>query len=165
MEVDGTVHIARVVPVPPTISPEARAFLSRPFPGEAAALDDSVAVYRELLKTYSLDHIAFYGTFAGAILTAQAAVRLKQLKMPQPAALGIFSVIGDYSQSSDTHAMYLCYAVDARLIVFEALPHAFWNDFHLAELREGYSYMADFLGGRVNVSPKLAKFGRVATSL
>ena len=62
-----------------------------PFP---AAVDDSVAVYKELLKTYKPEHIAIYGTSAGAILTAEVAARLKQLGLPQPAALGIFSEIG-----------------------------------------------------------------------
>ncbi len=40
-----------------------------PFP---AAVDDSVAVYKELLKTYKPDHIVIYGTSAGAILTARS---------------------------------------------------------------------------------------------
>src|SRR5579863_6699031 len=39
-----------------------------PFP---AAVDDSVAVYKELLKTYQPSHIVIYGTSAGAILTAE----------------------------------------------------------------------------------------------
>src|ERR1022692_1069998 len=44
-----------------------------PFP---AAVDDSVAVYKELLKTYSPNHVVIYGTSAGAVLTAQVAARL-----------------------------------------------------------------------------------------
>jgi monoterpene epsilon-lactone hydrolase len=73
-----------------------------PFP---AAVDDTVAVYRELLKTYKPTHIALYGTSAGAILTAETAVRLKQLNVPLPAALGIFSGMGDFSQPGDSQAM------------------------------------------------------------
>jgi monoterpene epsilon-lactone hydrolase len=34
--------------------------------------------------------------------------------------------------------------VDAQLIVFEALPHAFWNDVSLPESREAYKIMAGF---------------------
>jgi len=55
-----------------------------PFP---AAVDDAVAVYKELLKTYKPDHIVIYGTSAGAILTAEVAVKLKQLALPMPVAL------------------------------------------------------------------------------
>jgi acetyl esterase/lipase len=44
-----------------------------PFP---AAVDDVVAVYKELLKTYKPDSIGIFGTSAGAILTAEVAVRL-----------------------------------------------------------------------------------------
>lgn len=74
-----------------------------PFP---AAVDDSVAVYKELLKTYKPDHIVIYGTSAGAILTAQVAARLKQLSLPLPAALGIFSGMGDFARMGDSMSMY-----------------------------------------------------------
>ena len=70
-----------------------------PFP---AAVDDSVAVYKELLKTYKPGHIVIYGTSAGAILTAEVAVRLKQLGLPMPAALGIFSGLGDFARAGDS---------------------------------------------------------------
>ena len=66
-----------------------------PFP---AAVEDTVAVYKELLKTYAPRHIALYGTSAGAILTAEVAVRLRQLGLPLPAALGVFSGLGDLSR-------------------------------------------------------------------
>lgn len=74
-----------------------------PFP---AAVDDAVAVYRELLKTHKPGQIAIYGTSAGAILTAEVAVRLKQLSLPQPAALGIFSGFGDYARPGDSLHLY-----------------------------------------------------------
>jgi epsilon-lactone hydrolase len=175
-----------------------------------AAVDDTVAVYRELLKTYKPTHIALYGTSAGAILTAEVAVRLKQLGLPLPAALGIFSGMGDFSQYADSEALFslrgftgslpvpegkphdeeyvattnpkdpvlsplyadlhgmpptlfitstrdlllsgttilhrafLQSGDNAQLIVFEALPHAFWNDISLPETKEAYGYMATF---------------------
>jgi acetyl esterase/lipase len=55
-----------------------------PFP---AAVDDAVAVYKELLKTHKPEHIVIYGTSAGAILTGEVAVKLKQLGLPMPVAL------------------------------------------------------------------------------
>jgi acetyl esterase/lipase len=178
-----------------------------PFP---AAVDDSVAVYKELLKTYKPDHIAIYGTSAGAILTAEVAVKLKQLGLPLPAALGIFSGMGDFAIEGDSQAMYALrglsghldppktgeqlndyaartdlkdpvlspiYAdlhglpptlfitsgrdlllsgtanlerayvnagVDARMVMFDALPHAFWYDPRLPEALEANHMMADF---------------------
>ncbi len=74
-----------------------------PFP---AALDDSIAVYKELLKTYKASHIGIYGTSAGAILTAEVTVKLKQLGLPLPGVTGIFSGTGDLSQPGDSNAMY-----------------------------------------------------------
>jgi monoterpene epsilon-lactone hydrolase len=178
-----------------------------PFP---AAVDDSVAVYKELLKTYKPDHIVIYGTSAGAILTAEVAAKLKQLGLPQPAALGIFSGMGDFARAGDSqslyalrglsghldppapgahdpeyaastdakdpilspiysdlhglpptlfitsgrdlllsgtvnlHRAYLNAGVDARLVVFDALTHAFWYDPRLPEAQEANHMMADF---------------------
>jgi monoterpene epsilon-lactone hydrolase len=178
-----------------------------PFP---AAVDDAVAVYKDVLKTYKPGRIAIYGTSAGAILTAEVTVRLKQLGLPLPGALGIFSGLGDFDRHGDSQAMYALnglaghldppakgplvseyvgstnprdpvlspmYAdvhgfpptlfitsgrdmllsgttilhrkflqdgVDARLVVFEGLSHAFWNDAELPESKEAYGYMAKF---------------------
>ena len=74
-----------------------------PFP---AAVDDVVAVYRELLKTYKPNGIGIFGTSAGAILTCEVAVRLKQLGLPLPAALGAFSVLTDFSRPSDSRQIF-----------------------------------------------------------
>ncbi len=183
-----------------------------PFP---AAVDDTVAVYKELLKTYKPKNIALYGTSAGAILTGETAVRLKKLGLPLPGALGIFSGMGDFSRGGDSQAMYalnglsghldpptpevhnseyvgstdpkdpvlsplfadvqgfpptlfitsgrdillsgttilhrkfLEAGVDANLVVFEALPHAFWNDVSLPESREAFQIMAGFFNSRL----------------
>src|SRR5579859_4176577 len=74
-----------------------------PFP---AGLEDAVAVYKQLLKTYKPAHIAIYGTSAGAILTAEVTVKLKQLNLPLPGATGIFSGLGDFSQVGDSIALF-----------------------------------------------------------
>jgi epsilon-lactone hydrolase len=180
-----------------------------PFP---AGLEDAVAVYKELLKTYKPEHIGIYGTSAGAILTAELMVKLQQLKLALPATTGIFSGLGDFSQDGDSialfalngfsghleppkprarnseyfsassdskdpvlsplyadlsgfpptlfitsgrdlllsgttilHRAYLRAGVDAQLVVFEALPHAFWNNPALPESKEAHQLMASFL--------------------
>ncbi|MGA8159596.1 MAG: alpha/beta hydrolase fold domain-containing protein [Acidobacteriaceae bacterium] len=179
-----------------------------PFP---AGLDNVVAVYRELLKTYKPAHIAIYGTSAGAILTGEVAVKLRQLHMPMPGALGIFSGMGDFSRVGDSWAMYALNGLsghldppspnthdseyigstdprdpvlsplfadlrnmpptlfitsgrdlllsgttildraflragndNVQLVVFEGLPHAFWNDPNLPESKEADHLMAHF---------------------
>ena len=179
-----------------------------PFP---AAVDDVIAVYKELLKTYAPRSIGIFGTSAGAILTCEVAVRLKQLGLPLPAALGAFSVLTDFSRPSDSrqiftldglpgqlepadpkhapddpypgstdrkdpvlsplfadlkgmpptllvtstrdlllsdtamfHRALLSAGNDAQLVVFEALPHAFWYHFQLPETKECLELMAKF---------------------
>lgn len=175
-----------------------------------AAVDDTVTVYKELLKTYKPDHIVIYGTSAGATLTAEVAVKLKQAGLPMPAAFGIFSTVSDFTRLGDSWAMYtlsglaghleppspephdayyvgptdpkdpvlspiyadlhglpptlfvtsgrdallsstanlhrayLRAGVDARLVVFDALPHAFWYHPELPESIEANHLMADF---------------------
>src|SRR6185369_3149149 len=74
-----------------------------PFP---AAVDDVVAVYKELLKTYKPQNIGIFGTSAGAILTGESAVRFKQLGLPTPGALGEFSTLADFSRPSDSRQLF-----------------------------------------------------------
>ena len=179
-----------------------------PFP---AGLDDAVAVYKEILKTHKPGDVAIYGTSAGAILTGEVAARIKQLGLPEPGALGIFSGYGDWSQPADSEALislqglsghldipkprvngqrtyagstpltdpilsplfsdlggmpptlfitstrdlllsgtvilhraFLRAGDEAQLVVFEALPHAFWNNESLPETREADELMARF---------------------
>jgi epsilon-lactone hydrolase len=179
-----------------------------PFP---AAVDDVVAVYKELLKTYKPHCIGIFGTSAGAILTGEVTIRLKQLGLPLPGALGIFSTLADYSRVGDArqlftlngfpgqlepidaqhlpgdqyvrntdrkdpvlsplyadlhslppsllvsstrdlllsdtalfHRALLRAGNDSELVIFEALPHAFWYHFQLPETREALELMARF---------------------
>jgi epsilon-lactone hydrolase len=74
-----------------------------PFP---APVEDVVAVYKELLKTYEPQHTAIYGSSAGAVLTPEVAVKIKQLGLPVPGALGIFSGAGDFTQTGDSQFVY-----------------------------------------------------------
>ena len=184
-----------------------------PFP---AAVDDVVAVYKELLKTYKPHSIGIFGTSAGAILTAEVTVRLQRLGLPLPAALGIFSGLADFSRPGDSwqlftlnglpgelqptdanhpgdhqyagktdlrdpglsplfadlhgmppsllvtstrdillssttilHRALLGAGNDAQLVVFEALPHAFWYHFELPETKETLELMAKFFDEKV----------------
>ena len=178
-----------------------------PFP---AGVDDAIAVYKELLKTYKPDHVVIYGTSAGATLTAEVAVKLKRLGLPMPAALGMFSTLDSFARLGDAqavftlsgfaghldppgsgvhdpyyvgtadardpvlspiyadlhgmppalfvtserdsglsdtvnlHRAYLRAGVDARLVVFDALPHAFWYHPELPESIEANHIMANF---------------------
>ena len=104
----------RVVAVLYRLAPE------NPFP---AAVDDTVAVYKELLKTHKPSQILLYGTSAGAILTAEVAVRLKQLGLPQPVALGIFSGMGDFARPGDSQAMYALRGLSGHLDIPDSGPH------------------------------------------
>ena len=179
-----------------------------PFP---AAVDDAIAVYKEVLKTHKPKHIGIYGTSAGAFLTGEVTAKIKQLGLPMPGATGVFSGAGDFSVVGDSIAMYslnglsghldapkqyggdlgayagstdprdpvlspmqgdltgfpptlfvtsgrdlllsgttlmhrayLRAGVDAQLVVFDGLPHAFWNNPTLPESKEADALMAKF---------------------
>jgi hypothetical protein len=49
------------------------------------------------------------------------------------------------SGTANQHRAYLRASVDARLVVFDALPHAFWYDASLPESIEASHIMADFM--------------------
>ncbi len=167
-----------------------------------AAVDDALAVYRELLKTHKASEIGVYGTSAGAILGPQLMVRLRAEHLPMPAVLGVFSgdadltrngassvamkldmaglsrpyldkvapgspeaspllgelkdfpptlcltSTGDFFLSSTAN---LCRALDeagvtTKLVVFDALPHAFWAYIAAPESDQAFRAMARFLG-------------------
>jgi epsilon-lactone hydrolase len=179
-----------------------------PFP---AAVEDVVAVYKDLLKTYQPHSIGIFGTSAGATLTAEVAAQLKKSGLPLRGALGLFSVHSDYSRPTDSQELFSLdglpgrfqprdsnrpsddpYAgatdrkdpvlsaifadwkgmpptllvtstrdlllsdtsrlhlalrragVDSQLLVYEALPHAFWYHFELPETKAALDSMSDF---------------------
>jgi acetyl esterase/lipase len=74
-----------------------------PFP---AAVEDTTAVYRAALKTYAQRKIGIYGTSAGAVLSAQTAVRLRKSGMPLPSVLGFFSGYVDLARYGDSRFLY-----------------------------------------------------------
>ncbi|MGA9568265.1 MAG: alpha/beta hydrolase [Candidatus Korobacteraceae bacterium] len=190
----------KVVAVLYSLAPE------HPFP---TAVNETVAVYKELLKTYKPHNIGIYGTSAGAILTGEVAARIRQLGLPMPAALGIFSGSGDLSKFGDSSFIFGLWGlsgplfhwtgkhdteysgatnlkdpvlspiysdlkglpptlfltserdmllsntvnlqrafvhagVNAQLIVFDSLPHAFWNEWEYPESQETYKLITDF---------------------
>lgn len=187
-----------------------------PFP---AAVDDAVTVYKEVLKEYKPGNIGLYGTSAGAILTGEVAVKLKQIGLPLPGALGVFSGMGDFSRVGDSQSLYALdglsghldvpvpgsihdkeyvgstelrdpvlsplfadvhgfpptlfitstrdmllsgttilqrhfyeSGIEAPMVVFEGLPHAFWNDVSLPESREAHRIMAEFFDSHLGDS-------------
>lgn len=168
-----------------------------------AAVDDALAVYRDALKTYDASRIIVFGTSAGGILTAQLLARIKQEKLPMPAAAGMFTMLADWATPGDSESSFLppgftaaammkeysgaaeltdpllspiyddlsAYpkallmagtrdlllshtvwfhtalvkaGVDARLVVFEALPHAHWAYVDAPESDDAFKIMARF---------------------
>src|SRR5579883_2125000 len=71
-----------------------------PFP---AALDDIVAVYRELLKSYAPRDIAIEGESAGGNLAAAATLKIRDLGLPMPAMAILLSPAVDLTVSGDSH--------------------------------------------------------------
>ena len=53
------------------------------------------------------------------------------------------------SDTTTFHRALLQAGVDAHLVVFDALPHAFWYHFQLPETKEALELMAKFFDERV----------------
>ena len=81
------------------ISVDYRTSSDAPYP---AALDDCVAVYRELLKTVPANKIAVFGTSTGGGLTMALVLRAKQEGLPLPAAIAPGSPWSDLTKTGDT---------------------------------------------------------------
>ena len=149
-------------------------------------------------------------------MTAEVTIKLKQLGLPLPGALGLFTMLADFSRTSDSqqlfalngfsggiapqdpnrgndeeyvgktdlrdpvlsplfadlhgfppsllvtgtrdelmsstsifHRALLHTGVDAQLLVFEAMPHAFWYHFEFPETREALEMMAKFFNEKL----------------
>jgi acetyl esterase/lipase len=70
-----------------------------------AALDDCVAVYRELLKTHRPENIVISGGSAGGNLTAATGLRIRDEGLPWPAGLAMLTPATDGVLISDTNAV------------------------------------------------------------
>lgn len=84
----------------PVISIDYRMLPDHPFP---AGLDDVIAVYKEVLKKYKPGNIGMFGTSAGSGLTAAAMFKLNELKLPQPAVVGLGTPFIDITKTGDTY--------------------------------------------------------------
>lgn len=67
-----------------------------------AARDRLVAVYKELLKSYSPQHIAMAGDSAGGGLVMSAVLKLRDDGLPMPAVVGLLSPWADVSKTGDS---------------------------------------------------------------
>jgi hypothetical protein len=64
------------------------------------AVEDIVAVYREVLKAHKPKQVAFFGTSGGCTFAVNTTLYLKDLKLPYPGALGLMTCSGG-SQPGD----------------------------------------------------------------
>ena len=67
-----------------------------------AALDDSVAVYRNVIKTTPPKRVAVFGTSAGGALTLEMMLKAKELNLPMPAAIGVGTPMADATKVGDS---------------------------------------------------------------
>src|SRR6187402_2597640 len=70
-----------------------------PFP---AALDDVIAVYREILVTTKPTNIGIFGSSAGGSLTLTTLLRAQMENLPMPGAIAPGSPTVDLSKTGDT---------------------------------------------------------------
>ncbi len=69
-----------------------------------AAIDDAIAVYRELLTTTAAESIGVFGTSTGGGMTLILAMRAREEGLPLPAALAAGTPWTDLSKCGDTYA-------------------------------------------------------------
>ncbi|WP_458071520.1 alpha/beta hydrolase [Rhodanobacter sp. BL-MT-08] len=67
-----------------------------------AALDDAVAVYKDVLKTTPARNIAFFGTSAGGALTLEMVLRARAEGLPVPGAIAPGTPMSDVTKTGDS---------------------------------------------------------------
>ena len=67
-----------------------------------APIDDSIAVYKALMKTTDPKNIGIFGTSAGGALTLELVLRAKQLGLPLPGALAAGTPMSDAVMVGDS---------------------------------------------------------------
>jgi acetyl esterase/lipase len=87
----------------PVISIDYRLAPEHPYP---AAIEDILAVYREVLRHHAPEDIGIYGSSAGGFLTGQTVMHLNRDGLPLPACLGIFTAGGDLSDLGDSARLF-----------------------------------------------------------
>ena len=87
-----------------------------------AAVDDPVAVYKALLKTYDPKNIAFFGTSAGGAITLEMVLRARQMGLPLPGAIAPGTPMSDVTKTGDS--FYTNTMVDNVLVSRDGFCHA-----------------------------------------
>ena len=98
------------------VSPDYRLAPQHPYP---AALDDVMAVYKELLKQYPPDKIGIFGTSTGGGLTLALILKAKQEGLPLPGAIAPGTPWSDLTKTGDTY--YTNEGVDNVLGLYDGL--------------------------------------------
>jgi len=89
---------------------------AHPFP---AAVDDAVAVYRELLASYEPSAIAMGGTSAGSGLALATVHQLLAMQLPVPSAIYAGTPWADLTKTGDT--LFTNEGIDRILVTYEGL--------------------------------------------
>ena len=100
----------------PSVAVDYRMPPDHPFP---AAVDDVVAVYRELLKDHSPAQIAIGGTSAGGGLSLAAIHQFKALELPVPGAVYLGTPWTDLTDTSDS--LHTLEGIDRILVTYDGM--------------------------------------------
>ncbi|MDP6416939.1 MAG: alpha/beta hydrolase, partial [Gammaproteobacteria bacterium] len=126
----------------PSISVDYRMPPAHPAP---AAVNDTIAVYREVLENYAPEQVALGGTSAGGGLTLASVLEMKELGLSLPGALYLGTPWADLTNASDS--LYTLAGIDRILVTPEGFLTA------AAELYAGERGVDDTM-----ISPLLGDF-------
>ena len=100
----------------PAVAVDYRMPPDHPFP---AAIDDVVAVYRQLLEDHEPGQIAIGGTSAGGGLSLASIHRFKALELPVPGALYLGTPWADLTDTSDS--LHTNEGIDRILVTYDGM--------------------------------------------
>lgn len=87
-----------------------------------AAMDDIIAVWRELIREKAAANLAMGGTSAGGMLTLVAALRMKELRLAFPSCLFVGTPSADLAKRGDMR--FINDGIDRTLVSWDRIAYA-----------------------------------------
>lgn len=101
-----------------------------------SAVEDAMAVYRELLKAYRPENIGIYGASAGSAVVGQTVPWFQKEKLPLPGALGMFCGPAATASGGDSVVIIAALSGFLQELTAKSAPHLYWEGVNITDTKD-----------------------------